>query len=137
MIEQSLNRHEFETGNAQPPYFVSVFLDYILQSELPKGYKVPKFLKYGGELEESSVEHVAYFQIECDDLAIDEFLKMKYFPSSLTKKCLYLVHHITTKFDIYLGITHFFRGETKDSLIGLTTIKHFNSETIEDYLNRF
>ena len=32
---------------------------------------------------------------------------------------------------------HFFRWETKVSLIDLATSKHFNSETIEDYLNRF
>ena len=85
MIEHALNNHGFEVGNAQPPYFVSVFLYYILQSELPRGYKVPKFLKFAGELEESIVEHVVYFQIACGDLAIVEFLKMKYFPSSLTK----------------------------------------------------
>ena len=32
---------------------------------------------------------------------------------------------------------HFFRGETKVSLIDLATTKCFNSETIKDYLNRF
>ena len=32
---------------------------------------------------------------------------------------------------------HFFRGETKVSLIDLEITKCFNSETIEDYLNRF
>jgi len=37
------------------------------------------------ELGESTVEHVARYQIKCGDLAIDEFLKIKNFPSSLTK----------------------------------------------------
>ena len=86
MIEHSLNRHGFKIGNVQPPYFVSAFPYYILQLELPRGYEVPKFLKFVGELEESTVEHVAHFQIECGDLAIDEFLKMKSFPSSLINK---------------------------------------------------
>jgi len=43
MIEQALNRHGFKIGNAQPPYFVSTFPDYILQSKLPRGYKEPSF----------------------------------------------------------------------------------------------
>jgi len=81
-----LNRHGFETENAQPPYFVSTFHDYVLQSELPRGYKVLKFSKFTGELKESTIRHVAYFQIEYGYLPIDEFLKMKYFPSSLTRK---------------------------------------------------
>jgi len=41
-----------------------------------------------GELEESIIEHFTCFQIECGDLAIDEFLKIKYFPSSLTNSFL-------------------------------------------------
>ena len=65
--------------------FVFAFPDNILQSELPRGYKGPKYLKFGHELQESTIEHVAHFQIECGDLAIDEFFKIKYFPSSLTK----------------------------------------------------
>ena len=54
-----------------------------------------------------------------------------------------MVHHITTKFDISWAQVkrvfheHFIRKETKVSVIDLTTTKHFNSETIEDYLNRF
>ena len=30
MIEHALNKHCFQIGNAQPPYFVFAFLDYIL-----------------------------------------------------------------------------------------------------------
>ena len=63
MIEQTLNMHGFKIGNAQPPYFVLTFLDYILQFELPRGYKAPKFSKFVGELKEYTVEHVAQFQI--------------------------------------------------------------------------
>ena len=95
------------------------------------------------ELEESTIEHVVYFQIEYDDFAIDEFLKMKYFPSSLTKNAftwfitlppnsIYTWAQLESVFH-----KHFLRGETKVSLVDMTTTKHFNGETIEDYLNRF
>jgi len=106
-------------------------------------YKVHKFSKFVRELEESTIEHVVYFQIEYDDFAIDEFLKMKYFPSSLTKNAftwfitlppnsIYTWAQLESVFH-----KHFLRGETKVSLVDMTTTKHFNGETIEDYLNRF
>ena len=50
-----------------------------------RGYKVPKISKFASELEENTIEHVVCFQIECGDLAIDEFLEMKYFSSSSIK----------------------------------------------------
>ena len=43
MIEQALNRHGFKIGYAHQPYFVSSFLDYVLQSKLPRDYKILKF----------------------------------------------------------------------------------------------
>jgi len=142
MIEQALNRHDFETGNAQLPYFVSAFPNYILQFELPMGYKVPKILKFMGVLEESPVEHVANFQIEYGDLAIYKFLKLKYFPSSLTKNAFtWFITLLPNSIYTWTQLEkvfheHFFRGDTKVSLIDLKTAKHFNSETI-DFLNRF
>jgi len=87
------------------------------------------------------VEHVARFQIECGDLDIDEFLKMKYFPSSYMKNAFTWFTTLPPNL-IYSWAQlervfheHFFRGETKVSLVDLVTIKLFNSETIEEYLN--
>ncbi|XP_050878179.1 uncharacterized protein LOC127081997 [Lathyrus oleraceus] len=59
--------------------------DFVLQIELPRGWKVPKFTKYVGDTEESTVEHIARYQMEADEIANNEDLKLKYFPSSLTK----------------------------------------------------
>jgi len=143
MIEEVLNKHGFKVGNAQPPYFVFVFPDYILQSELPRCYKVPKFLTFAVELQESIVKYVAYFQTKCGDLTIDEFLKMKIFPSSLMKNdftwfttlppnSMYAWAQLKRVFH-----EHFFSGETKVSLIDMKTTKCFSNETIEYYLNRF
>ena len=100
---------------------------------------MPKFSKFVGELEESTVEHVSHFQIECGDLAIDEFLKMKYFPNSLTKNVFTWFTTLPPN-SIYTWAQlkrvfheHFFRVEIKVSLVDLATIKRFNSERIEEY----
>jgi len=54
-------------------------------TELAKGYKTPRFSKFAGEIGESTLEDVVRYHIECGDLAVSENLKMKYFPSSLSK----------------------------------------------------
>ena len=70
------------------PNFVSPLSKLILQSELPRGYKIPKFTKFAGDTSESTVEHIAQCLIEAGDLTNDENLRLKYFPSSLTKNAL-------------------------------------------------
>ena len=117
--------------------------DWSLPREDCISYKMPEFLKFVGELEKSTIEHEAYFQTEYGDLAIDEFLKIKYSPSSLTTNVFTWFTTLPPN-SIYTRAQlervfheHSFRGETKVSLIDLTTTKCFSSETIEDYLNRF
>lgn len=48
---------------------MSAFPPPVLQTELPRGIKVPKFSKFAGEAGESIVEHVARYLVECGDLA--------------------------------------------------------------------
>lgn len=65
--------------------FVSALSEYVLMEELPRGWKVPKFTKPRGETSESSVEHIAPYLTEAGDITNNENLRMKYFPSTLTK----------------------------------------------------
>jgi len=41
------------------PNFLSALSDYVLQAELPRGWEIPKFTKFGGETNESTVKHSA------------------------------------------------------------------------------
>ncbi|XP_058725145.1 uncharacterized protein LOC131596500 [Vicia villosa] len=84
VVEQILVQNGINVG-LHRPNFVSPLSEYVRQTELPRGWKVPKFTKFAGETGESTVEHVARFQTEAGDLANNENLKMKYFPTSLTK----------------------------------------------------
>lgn len=72
IVEQVLNRHRFDMGYANQLRFMSAFPDFVLQT--PRGWKVMKFTKFAGEAGESTVEHVAGYQIECGDLANNEYL---------------------------------------------------------------
>ncbi|XP_050896711.1 uncharacterized protein LOC127103502 [Lathyrus oleraceus] len=65
--------------------YASPLAEFILQTEAPRGMKVPKYTKFGGESGESTIEHVARYLTESGDLAHNECLRVKNFPSSLTK----------------------------------------------------
>ena len=86
MVEQDLNRFRFNVRFANQPYFVSSFPNYVLQAEVPRDCKTPKSLtKFSGDKDESIAKHVARYTIELGELASNELLKMRFFPSSLTK----------------------------------------------------
>lgn len=127
-------------GYANQHHFLSEFPYFVLQIELARGWKVPKFTKFTGEVGESTVEHVARYQIECGDLANNEYLRMKYFPNSLTKNAFTwfttLPPNSIQTWAQLERIFHeqFYRGETKINLMDLVNVKRMPNESV-DYLN--
>jgi len=43
------------------PNFVSPLSEYVLQTELPRGYKIPKFTTFAGDTSESTVKHISHY----------------------------------------------------------------------------
>src|ERR1044072_8660167 len=84
MIERIMAQNGLNTGIRRPNY-ASPIADYVMHTDLPRGYKVPQFTKFAGDTNESTVEHVARYLTEAGDIANNENLRIKYFPSSLTK----------------------------------------------------
>ncbi|XP_050895348.1 uncharacterized protein LOC127101967 [Lathyrus oleraceus] len=73
------------SATLQRPLYASPLAEFILQPEAPRGMKVPKYTKFGGESGESTIEHIARYLTESRDLAHNECLRVKNFPFSLTK----------------------------------------------------
>ena len=84
MIERIMTQNGLNSGFRRPNYTSSI-TEYILQFELPRACIAPKFTKFAGDTSESIVEHIARYLTEAGDLANSENLRIKYFPSSLTK----------------------------------------------------
>jgi len=51
----------------------------LLQTELPRGWKIPKFTKFIGDTSESTVEHIAHYLTEAGDITNNENLRMNFF----------------------------------------------------------
>ncbi|XP_050889447.1 uncharacterized protein LOC127094689 [Lathyrus oleraceus] len=134
--------------NGVSPYlqrltYSSSLPDFVLQTKLPRGWKVPKFTKFAGDTKESTVEHVARYQTEAGNIANNEDLKLKYFPSSLTKNVftwftMLPPQSIQTWTQLErLFHEQFYMGQSKINLKELASVKQKVVESIDQYLNRF
>lgn len=91
IVERIMAQNGVNMGLQRPKY-TSPMLEYVLKTELPRGWKVPKFTKFTGETNESTVEHIARYLAEAEDIANNENFRMRYFPSSLTKNSFTWLH---------------------------------------------
>ncbi|XP_050895146.1 uncharacterized protein LOC127101742 [Lathyrus oleraceus] len=142
MVERIMARNGVNFSLRRPNY-TSPLSEYILQTEAPLRTKIPKFTKFVGDTTESTVEHVARYLIEAGDMSKNESLRIKFFPSSLTKNAFTwfttLPQSSIHTWNQLERMFHkqFYMGQTKISLKELASIKRNFTEPIDDYLNRF
>ncbi|XP_050914597.1 uncharacterized protein LOC127129458 [Lathyrus oleraceus] len=127
----------------QRPTYSSPLPDFDLQTKMPRGWKVPKFTKFAGDTEESTIEHVVRYQTEAGDIANNEDLKLKYFLSSITKNIftwftMLPPQSIQTWTQLErLFHEQFYMGQSKISLKELASVKWKVTESVDQYLNKF
>lgn len=142
IVERIIVRNRINPGLQRPTYS-SPLPDFILQTELPRGWKVPKFTKFAGDTRECTVEHVAKYQTEVGDIANNEDLKFKYFPSSLTKNTFTWFTMLPPQsVQIWTQLERLFHeqfcmGQLKISLKELVSVKRKTVKSVDQYLNRF
>jgi hypothetical protein len=54
------------------------------QLPYPRGYRVPKFSKFSGEDDKTTLEHVGQFILQCGEASANKVIKLKIFPLSLS-----------------------------------------------------
>ncbi|XP_050909793.1 uncharacterized protein LOC127123633 [Lathyrus oleraceus] len=142
IIERIITRNRISSGLQRTTYS-SPLSDFILHTELPRGWKVLKFTKFIGDTEESTIEHVARYQTGAGDIANNEDLKLKYFPSSLIKNVFTWFttlppQSIQTWTQLErLFYKQFYMGQSKISLKELANVKRKIAESVNQYLNKF
>jgi hypothetical protein len=62
--------------------------DYYNQLPYSRGYRVPEFLKFSGEDDKTTLEHVSQFILQCDEASANDALKLKIFPLSFSGTAL-------------------------------------------------
>ena len=111
------------------------------QAKLLRGWKAPKSLtKILRDSGESTIEHITRYTIEIGEIASVKYLKMRFFPSSLTKNAFtWFLNLRTNLIPTWAHLERsfheqFFRGEMRVSLTDLFSIKRYPGESINDYL---
>jgi hypothetical protein len=62
--------------------------DYYDQLPYPRGYRVPVFSKFSGEDGKTIFEHVSQFILQCGVASVNDTLKLRIFPLSLSGTAL-------------------------------------------------
>lgn len=103
----------------------------------------PQINQFACETNESTIEHVARYQTEVDDIANNENFKMKHFPNSLTKNAFmwfktFQPHSIFNWNQLEREFhDQFYMGQYKIILKELASVRKRVDITIDDYLNMF
>jgi hypothetical protein len=58
--------------------------DYYNQLSYPRGYRVPKFSKFSGEYDKTTLEHVGQFILQYGEASANDALILRIFPLSLS-----------------------------------------------------
>lgn len=77
MVERIMARNGLNTGFYRPSY-TSPLDEFIIQSDLPPIWKVPKFTMFSEDTTESTVEHVARYLIEAGEIVGNENLRVNF-----------------------------------------------------------
>ncbi|XP_050914919.1 uncharacterized protein LOC127129845 [Lathyrus oleraceus] len=137
IVERIMDQNGVNMG-MQMPNYISPLLEYVLQTELPRGWEVLKFTKFAGGTNNSTVEHVARYLTKAGDIANNENPRMKYFPSSLTKNDFtwfttlppYSIHDWACLERLFHE--QFYMGQSKISLKELSSVKRKFAESVDD-----
>ena len=110
---------------------------------MPRDWKIPNSLtKFYGKNGELTIEHIAQYTIEIGEVASNEYLKMIFFSSFMTRNACTQFSNLrpnstTTWAQLEASFySQFFRAKMKVSLTDLFAISQFNAESVNDYLAR-
>ncbi|XP_050895285.1 uncharacterized protein LOC127101898 [Lathyrus oleraceus] len=128
IVERIMVRNGVNFGLRRPNYTLPL-AEYVLHTDVPLRTKIPKFTKFVGDTTESTIEHVARYLIEAGDMSNKESIRMKFFPSSLTKNAFRWFTtlpqnfiHSWNQLEIMFH-EQFYMGQTKISLKELASVR--------------
>ncbi|KAM2867800.1 hypothetical protein COP2_023675 [Malus domestica] len=124
------------------PKFIHPYPAYVEKFKYPKGFKIPGFSLFAGELSLSSLEHVAQFTAQCGDVNND-FHKLRLFNFSLAGSAFaWYINLPPNSIQSWLDLLEkfhdqFYRPGMEMSVSSLARMAQASDESPMDYLTRF
>ena len=140
MIEEQVGPTYRRIGR---PMYRRPYSEAIDHMELPQNIRSSNFTLFSGEENQSTIEHIGRFTIQCGEAATNEFLKLKLFANSLTGSAftwfinlpvnsIHTWQEMERKFH-----EQFYRIEPEVSMADLSRLYQREGETAENFLARF
>jgi hypothetical protein len=128
----------------QGQVYTPPFPEWYNRVALPQRVKPPAdFTKFSGQVDTSTMEHIARYLMQLGEASADEAFRIRYFPLSLTGLAFtwfasLAAQSICTWKDLEQKFhAHYFIGSNEKKLIDLTTLRQRHNETPMEFLRRF
>ncbi|XP_059668841.1 uncharacterized protein LOC132313923 [Cornus florida] len=66
------------------PTYRKPYPEFIDEVEFPRNFRISEFATFNGEGEQSTLEHISRFTVQCGKAAANPWLKVRLFPNTLT-----------------------------------------------------
>ena len=113
------------------------------QLPLPHKYKFPDLTKFSGQGEDSTVEHINRFIVQCGEAAQHDALKVRLFSMSLSGSAFTWFTTLPANSIIYWTNLEkqfhqfFYSGVEEMKLTDLTNLRQRNDESVTVFIQRF
>ncbi|CAL1389698.1 unnamed protein product [Linum trigynum] len=127
---------------AMPPVYRKPYPDWVDRYyPFPRGFRVPDFITFSGTGDQSTVEHVGRFTVQCGD--VSDFLKLRLFGNSLTGPAFaWYVNLPSNSVQTWQQMeqmfhAQFYRPEQEVTMANLARMRQQLGETVEHFLTNF
>ncbi|XP_059663630.1 uncharacterized protein LOC132309330 [Cornus florida] len=131
------------TRRSGRPTYRKPYLEFIDEVEFPKNFKIREFTTFNGEGEQSTLEHISHFTVQCGEAVANLWLKVCLFPNTLTgyafrwysnlpSNSIQSWQHFKDSFH-----TQLYRAEPEVSIVDLSRLHELPGESMMSFLSRF
>ncbi|XP_059629727.1 uncharacterized protein LOC132272642 [Cornus florida] len=148
----ALDRGQFEeflqqefglTRRGGRPTYRKPYPEFIDEVEFPRNFRIPEFATFNREGEQSTLEHISRFTVQCGEAAANPWLKVHLFPNILTGYAFRWYSSLPAnsiqswqQFED-LFHTQFYRAELEVSMAYLSRLHQLPGESVMSFLSRF
>ncbi|CAL1390186.1 unnamed protein product [Linum trigynum] len=127
---------------AMPPVYRKPYPEWVDRLyPFPRGFRVPEFATFTGTGDQSTVEHVGCFTVQCGD--VGDFVKLRLFGNSLTGPAFaWYVNLPSNSIQTWQQMeqvfhAQFYRSEPEVSMADLARMRQQPGESVEHFLTNF
>ncbi|XP_059629769.1 uncharacterized protein LOC132272685 [Cornus florida] len=125
------------------PTYRKPYPEFIDEVKFSWNFRIPEFATFNGEGEQSTLEHISRFIVQCGEAAANPWLKVRLFPNTLTGYAFRWYSNLLAnsiqnwpQFED-LFHTQFYRAKLEVSMADLSRLHQLPGESVMTFLSRF